>query len=326
MKKLMKLRSKKGFTLTELIVVMAIIAVLMACVAAFTGPVQQIVQTSAASADALQVNKIIGDYIENRLAYASYIDVHIAKDVEAINVDSEIIGGDTGFEAIKSKLTSSVENANGKGKGGMLIFHYEPDVDEPYKSSYEIYDIPITKTDTNITTLLFNGANTKNGRKELNGAVFADGFYLSKNQLLILPETSVVPNQMRNTVLMRLDILGYTFDEDYYDPSAAADQNRYIKPTTLSDYYKEYTKAENLTKGSGESAAEAAVLSPLAVKKSGTTEGVAFQLRNVDRDEAIEFDQYGTVKTDKWSVHGQDGGKNGKDIIIFYYIPVFSVD
>lgn len=326
MKKLMKLRNKKGFTLTELIVVMAIIAVLMACVAAFTGPVQQIVQTSAASADALQVNKIIGDYVENRLSYASYIDVHIAKDVETINIDADVISNDAGFKAIVNKLNSSVENANGKGKGGMLIFHYEPDVDEPYKSSYELYDIPITKSDSNITTLLFNGSATKNGRKELNGAVFADGFYLSKNQLLILPETSVVPNQMRNTVLMRLDILGYTFDEDYYDPTAADSANRYIKPTTLSDYYKAFSAAENTAKGTGESAAETAVLAPLSVKKSGTTEGVAFQLRNVDRDEAIEFDQYGTVKTDKWSVHGQDGGKNGRDIIIFYYIPVFSVN
>lgn len=334
MKKLMKLRHKKGFTLVELIIVVAIIAVLMAAVAAFTGPVQQIVQSSAASADALQVNKIIGDYIENRLAYASYIDVQIAKDVENLSIDNDVVGGDTGVKAIATLLNSTTKNPNGKGKGGMLIFHYEPDVDEPYRSSYEIYDIPITKSDfsggnyaSGLNSLLFNGSNTKNGRKELNGAVFADSFYLSRNQLLILPETSVVPNQMRNSVLMRLDILGYTFDEDYYDPSAPVDDdNRYIKPTTLSDYYKEFFKAENLTKGTGASAAKTAVLNPLSVKKSGTTEGVAFQLRNVGRDTQKEFDAYGTVSTDKWNVHGQDGGKNGKDIVIFYYIPVFSVN
>lgn len=322
MKKLMKLRHKKGFTLTELIIVVAIIAILMTCVAAFAGPVQQIVKSSAASADALQVNKIIGDYIENRLSYASYIDVHIAKDVENISSDNEVVGGSTGFTAIVNKLNSATENANNKGKGGMLIFHYEPDADEPFNSSYEVYDIPIAKTSTNINSLLFTGS-AKNTRRELNGAVFSDEFYLNDSQIIILPELSVVPNQMRNTLLMRLDIRGYSFDDDYYSPTALDADNIYIKQSILSDYYSAYNTAENAAPGTGKTAAETAVLNALSVKKTGTTEGIAFQLRNTNRGKAIEYNSNGTVKTNEWEVHGQDGGKHGQDIVIFYYIPVY---
>lgn len=322
MKKLMKLRHKKGFTLTELIIVVAIMAILMTCVAAFAGPVQQIVKSSAASADALQVNKIIGDYIENRLSYASYIDVHIAKDVESISLDNEVVGGSTGFTAIVNKLNSATENANNKGKGGMLIFHYEPDTVEPFNSSYEIYDIPITKTSSNINTLLFTG-DAKNNRRELNSAVFSDDFYLNGNQIVVLPELSVVPNQMRNTLLMRLDIYGYSFDNDYYDETALDDDNIYIKSTLLTDYYSAYSTAEAAAVGTGKTVAESTVLNTLSVKKTGTTEGIAFQLRNTNRGKAIEYNSDGTVKTNEWEVHGQDGGNNGQDIIIFYYIPTF---
>lgn len=311
MKKLMKLRNKKGFTLVELIVVMAIIAILLACVAAFSGPVQKIVKSSAASADALQVNKIIGDYIENRLAYASYIDVHIAKNVNNLQSDGDVVGGTTGFTAIQNKLNvidpSIVgSNANGKAKGGMLIFHYEPDADEPFKSTYKLYDIPIKSTGTYNATA-FTGSN-------LNGAVFADGFYLNNSQLLILPEVSVVPNRTRNTLLMRLDIYPYSFDTDYYDASAPDTDNIYIKSDTLSDYYDELD-------ASGKAAAETAILGPLAVKKTGTPEGISFQLRNLDQK--IKYDNMGNVVTNNWQVHGEDGSAGGSDIIIFYYIPHF---
>lgn len=322
MKKLMKLRHKKGFTLTELIIVIAIIAVLMTCVAAFVGPVQQIVKSSAASADALQVNKIIGDYIENRLSYASYVDVHLAKNVESLSTDTEVTGGSTGFTAVVNKLNSATENANNKGKGGMLIFHYEPDLQEPYNSTYQLYDIPILKTSTNVNSLLFSGGN-KNGRNQVSNPVFADDFYIRGTQQLILPEIKVVPNQMRNSLLMRLDIVGYCFDDDYYDAAAPDADNIYIKSSTISDYYAAYNSAENVAVGTGKVAAETSVLSTLSVKKSGTVEGIAFQLRNTNRGKAIEYNTDGSVKTNEWEVHGQDGGNHGQDIIIFYYIPTF---
>lgn len=311
MKKIMKLRNKKGFTLVELIIVIAIIAILMACVAAFSGPVQKIVKSSSASADALQVNKIIGDYIENRLAYASYIDVHIAKNANTIQSDPTVVGGTTGFTAIQNKLNN--DNANNKAKGGMLIFHYEADTVEPFKSTYKLYDIPIGKTGSYSATA-FTGTN-------LNGAVFADGFYLNNSQLLILPETSVVPNRTRNTLLMRLDIYPYSFDTDYYDAAAPDSDNVYIKNDTLSDYYQAFDNAESAAPGTGKAAAETAVLSTLSVKKTGTSEGVAFQLRNLDQK--IKYDSLGNVVTNNWQIHGQDGGAGGSDIIIFYFIPHF---
>lgn len=313
MKKIMKLRNKKGFTLVELIIVIAIIAILLACVAAFSGPVQKIVKSSAASADALQVNKIIGDYIENRLAYASYIDVHVGKNVNSLQGDLSVVGGSTGFTAVQNKLDST-DNANGKAKGGMLVFHYEPNTDEPFKATYKLYDIPIGKTGSYNSTA-FTGT-------DLKGAVFADGFYLNNSQLIILPELNVVPNRTRNTLLMRLDIFSYNFDTEYYDETAPDADNIYIKSDTLSDYYLSYNAAELATPGTGKSVAEADVLGPLNVKKTGTPEGVAFQLRNLNQQNKIEVDETtGAVKSYNWECH--NGFAAGSDVIIFYYIPRF---
>ncbi len=319
MKKLMKLRNKKGFTLVELIIVIAIIAILLACVAAFAGPVQKIVKSSAASADALQVNKIIGDYIENRLAYASYIDVHVGKNVNSLQGDLSVVGGSTGFTAVQNKLNCtdpqvSGNNSNGKAKGGMLIFHYEENTEEPFKSTYKLYDIPIGTTGSYNSTA-FTGTDIK-------GAVFADGFYLNNSQLIILPELNVVPNRTRNTLLMRLDIFSYNFDTEYYDETAPDADNIYIKSGTLSDYYLNYYANELATPGTGRAMAEANVLGPLNVKKTGTPEGVAFQLRNLNQQNKIEVDETtGAVKSYNWESH--NGFAAGSDVIIFYYIPHF---
>lgn len=322
MKKLMKLRNKKGFTLVELIIVIAIIAILLACVAAFAGPVQKIVKSSAASADALQVNKIIGDYIENRLAYANYIDVHVGKNLDTIQADPSVVGGSTGFTAVQNKLNCtdpqiSGNNSNGKAKGGMLIFHYEKNTEEPFKSTYKLYDIPIGTGGSYSSTAFTSG--------KLNGAVFSDNFYLDNSQLIILPELNVVPNRTRNTLLMRLDIYPYSFDTDYYDENGPDANNIYIKKDTLTKYYLEYVAAEIANPGTGKAEADADVLGPLAVKKTGTSEGVAFQLRNLNQQNKIEVNSDGSVKSYNWECHNSGGAGTyaGSDVIIFYYIPHF---
>ena len=69
---------RKGFTLTELIVVIAIIAFIMAAVVAFAGPIRTMVRNTNAKSDANTINKIIGDYIENRIAFANYVQVFVA--------------------------------------------------------------------------------------------------------------------------------------------------------------------------------------------------------------------------------------------------------
>ena len=284
LKYLMKLRSRKAFTLVELVIVIAILALLMVCVAAFSTPVQRMIHATASSTDSLAVNKIIGDYIEGRLAFASRI--HIVNGADAITgggdqaiENSDGVSG--GFDIVQNMISGATG-----GRAGVLIFHYEADPSEPEKASYQLYDVPISATSSSFIDSALNGSDIKN-------PVFADHFY-SSGQNLIVPTLTLSENKMRGSYYASVEIIPYDISEDYIvrNASGALDPSSvYIKPTTMMDYYTN----------------PATALSELVPQRSGAIETITFELQNI-------------TETTKWSSNRAGAGLGtGPDILIFYY-------
>ena len=86
LKYFLKLRRKKGFTLVELIVVVALLAIMMASIAALSGPIRKMVNRTAASADSVAANATIANYIENRLAFAANIEFVMAYNADMMRI------------------------------------------------------------------------------------------------------------------------------------------------------------------------------------------------------------------------------------------------
>ena len=111
MKLIRKLKYKKGFTLSELIVVMAIVSLLIAAVAAFGDPVRSMVNDTTARSDTINITKIMGDYVERRVSFAKAACI-----VTNVNAGS---GADTNVKAIYDTYKGY---ANDKTTVGMLVF------------------------------------------------------------------------------------------------------------------------------------------------------------------------------------------------------------
>ena len=130
MKLLRKLKYKKGFTLSELIVVLAIIGLLLSAVAAFGDPVRSMVNDTNARSDTINITKIMGDYIERRLAFA-----------KSICIVTDVNAGSTADTNVKGVYSNFKGYANDKTKVGMLVFKYDSTT-----SSYRLYDQEITSS------------------------------------------------------------------------------------------------------------------------------------------------------------------------------------
>ncbi len=287
LKYLMKLRSRKGFTLVELVIVMGILAVLMACVAAFATPVRQMVRSTAASTDSINANKIMGDYIENRLAFAQSVSVVAAVDADT-GTDTNLTDN---YAIFKQKM---IDTTNNKDKAGMLIFHYTSEdptgaTEESLESRYEIYDVPITKTSTYSSSVDFTNKKF---------AVFGDGFYNFSQNIIAAP-LSAESNKVRDSQFVTFEIVPFDCDVDY---------NAYIEPDFIGNYY-----AANTTTGISAdeyfSYTNSSAINELDTQRSGVMETITFELQNIHSG------------SDNWK--GCLGTTTGSDIVIFYYIKNF---
>lgn len=317
----LRLRRRKGFTLVELIIVIAILAVLMACMTALSGPIRKMVSRTSASADAIAANVTMANYIENRLGFAANIEV-----LCAINAtDASGTSVNTAFNNMKTKLTAS---ADPQDKAGVLIFRYVEDTTLVSDSHYEMFDVPITTTSTSYFDAAIASVGGANEIKP-STAVFDECFYEYSRNLFIAP-TEITTNKVRGNYYMSFEIIPYNFDDDMlvHDASGAIDTtvNQYLSPTTIPSYYN-YKYNQDAEKASGGDPAtfiwtdETCGLSALDLFRSGTKETSTFELQNIMAPTAAEDP---AVLTNRFKVtNGGSAGiaHAGTDILIFYYIP-----
>lgn len=314
----LKLKRKKGFTLVELIIVVAILAVLMASVAALSTPIRQMINRTASSADAISANAVMGNYIENRLGFASNIEIYVAIDTLTA----------TGATNVNSSFTNMVGKLNSPGnendKAGILIFHYAADTVEPEKSHYEMYDVPITKTSTSYGATAFDGTVLED-----DYAVFAESFYDFSQNVFIFPTEASV-NKVRNDVYMSVDIIPYDFLPDmlvYDGATIDTTLKQYIAPTTVSDYYEyKYNRDQEIAAGAGVTVYtdETCTLGDLDGFRSGPKETLTFELQNIlttrVSDPSANLDDRFVVTN---CAAGGLSSIGGSDIMVFYYIPKY---
>lgn len=286
LKYLMKLRSRKAFTLVELVIAVAILAILMVSVAAFSAPVQDMVRSTASDADAISSNKIMGDYIQNRLAFADKLTVLHAVDAEAA-ADTTLTSC---WSIYQTRLTGA--SAGAKDKAGAIIIKYEEDTSDPLKSKYKIYDVLIPDTGGYGTTVMDGAAVDE------EHGVFIDDFYENSQNLFIFP-TTLTTNKARGSTYLAFDIMPYDCDPDY--PSD------YITSSTLKDYY-EYKQNHELNPTAYPD--ESFGLDALKHVRGGAIETVSFEVQNL---KPVDVNTNWTTPC--------PGGAGGTDIVIFYYIP-----
>lgn len=321
LKKFQKIHYKKGFTLTELIIVIAILAVLMAAAAAFSLPVQRMVHATAATSDAINANETIGEYIQGRLAYADSLYIHYG--VNAINTSTDI-------SASLSRLTDGGTGRLSKpnaGKAGVLIFRYTANADEPEKSGYTLYDFPITAATSSYTTAVRDATGT-----DLNdaGAVFNDDFYGNVQRIIYLPKARPFRNTSRGEVFLNFEILSYQGDSDYIkyqaDGTTVDDANStYIAPGTLNTIYGEVdtalgTNASTAVRGDWQKAFRGSTTcEKLGILKKGDANTSSFVLQNFTSS-SLNDPQYFTMNP----LVGTTIAGTGNDVVIFYHIPHFT--
>ena len=320
----LRLRRKKGFTLVELIIVVAILAVLMASVVALSGPIRKMVSRTAASSDAIAANSTMANYIENRLAFAANIEILCAYDA----TDASAIGINDAFTNMKSKLDVDADGVvdDTLDKAGVLIFRYVEDTEYAEESHYEMYDVSIRDTDhpNYVCSSYYNAAIASSGgvnSLRSDAAVFADCFYDYSRNLFIAP-TEYTTNSVRNNVYMTVEVVPYNFDSDMlvYGSDGKIDTtvNQYISRSTIPDYYMyKVNRAANPALYPDETC----TLGAIDQHRLGTKETATFELQNImtptDADPVADI-------TTRFKVSTPAPGAvatGGSDILIFYYVP-----
>lgn len=292
-----RLKRKKGFTLTELIVSVAIIALLMACVAAFAQPVRSMMTGVRSNSDSLKICEIIGNYLERRVAYADKVKVFVGYDITSDEVTDMLETTDFAGEG----TGEGVDDTN--YTKGMLVMHLVKSPDGDEKNTFMLYDVPIKKGTTMPASLDDYG-------------VFTDEFYDSYQFFMTTDEkmsgTESEPqymdvNTLTHKAFFSFRIMGYKFK----------DFGAGISDDVVKNYYK-FINTGKYIDGTNE------VYEDPTDKEliSGRTavENVSFSFENISIKQEANGLYNNFVDAGQVDVHRQD---TSTDVIIFYRVKTY---
>lgn len=191
-----RLKRKKGFTITELIVVVALVGIMMATLTAFSGPVRDMVRNTRAQNDVLSINNIIGNYLEHNLSYASQITICAGWDLiqhkDALK---------TKFDSLKSTWATSND------RPAALIIHFEKG-DSDLRNTFRLYEYD-SKSELPNTTTEIDGVQYP--VMDSNNLVFHKEFY-NDYSFVITADDLIFHNNYREKAYARLNVSAYRFD------------------------------------------------------------------------------------------------------------------
>ena len=200
-----KRRARKGFTLVELVVVMAIIAILMISVVAFAQPIRAMMSNTNAQNDAIIINNGIGNYIERRLAFANDIRIFVGDTYYAgIKTDRDTPRG--AYAAMYNAHTGSADSPR------MMVFDFDS-----VKGSYKVYDMPITSDEMplNATALV------------RNNLVYTDDFFGPYSYFITTDNIGAEVNPAKKKAYLSFRIDSYDFGQEA----------KQITTTNVADYF-----------------------------------------------------------------------------------------
>ena len=189
-----RLKRKKGFTITELIVVVALVGIMMATLTAFSGPVRDMVKNTRASNDVLTMNNIIGNYLEHNLSYASQVTICAGWDIAA-NRDKL----DSMFTDLKNKWKTAND------RPGVIIIHYETDPDSQLRNTFRLYEYDKNSTFPN------TGTDPTKVEMDESNLVFHKDFY-DDYSFVITADDLIFINNFREKAYARINVSAFKFD------------------------------------------------------------------------------------------------------------------
>ena len=306
-----RLKRRKGFTLTEMIVVTAIIGIIMASVVAFSGPMRNSIKNTEAKADALTINEVLGNYLEHNLAYACRIDAFVGYTYE--NSVSEIReaydptgGASNGYKGLAAEANTTVR---------MFVAHFD---DSGEKGTMKFYDV---KLDGGGLPALSSVATNDN-------LVFTEDFFGDYQYFMTIDDDDLGKNTNSRTKKAYLNI---RLDSYNFGPDDASNMDE----STVQGYYR-YV----ITNGAGTNPFEAAAI----VSEKTGSEMISFSLENIKASETnvsgINTDslgnkQYYSNGAPIFETYLSAGGAqihkpsavalNGNDLVILYAVKKYTV-
>lgn len=287
-----RLGRRKGFTLTELIVVTVLMAVIMAMVVAFATPIRSMVTNTDARSDATVINKILGDYIERRLSYANHIDVYAGMDVTLASGDDQ-----TALNKSISDLHDIASATGEKNSPRVMVFKFVENTDTTL-NTFKVYDLPVSGTTPSSYNFALND-------KDL---VFTDDFYGDYRYFISFHDTSVekAKNPAKNSYSLNFRIDSYNPTGDVVDGSSNPIG---FDLSHIQHYYKQ------VADGKDPDDDEDAMIKFVSEKIG--SENVSFQLKNIHQDSQINI-HFGKKNASAASDYRGD-------IYVFYNVKTYEI-